>query len=201
MRSRELTKIGIETVGDLLKRKPLSYIYPGVTSLADAKEGMVVVKAEIKSVVVPYKSAVEATLVDESGTCKAIWYNQLWLLDSLHRGLIATFCGKYKGGTIQQPKWTTYDGGMDQIVGGQYGTHHNTIRAALKEVLANMELPDMIGGFNRTYCYQGFHFPSNSDVQKQAFAKLKFDEALTLQLALQERRRGREQCAGVRIEI
>ena len=39
IKARELTKIGINTVGDLLEHHPLSYIYPGGVSIAEAKEG------------------------------------------------------------------------------------------------------------------------------------------------------------------
>lgn len=189
-RSKELTKIGVHTVGDLLEYPPLSWIYHGVTDIAGAKEGMVVVKAVVRTIGRhPFRSVTEATLDDESGSCKVEWYGRAWLLDHLRPGMTATFFGELKGGVLQQPKWCTYDGGMESVYGGQYGVHHNTIRTALKEVLANVELPDMANGSSRLGVYSIFHFPANKTQQQMALNTLKFDEALTLQLALQERQR------------
>jgi RecG-like helicase len=106
-RSRELIKIGIETVGDLLCRQPLSYIYPGVTSIAEAGEGMVVIKAKIRSVGRTYYG-MEAILSDDTGekgsTCRASWYSTPCAIHALRSGVTATFWGKMKGGVMQQPK-------------------------------------------------------------------------------------------------
>jgi len=190
-RSRELAKIGITTVGELLEYHPLSYIYPGATNIADAKEGMVVVvRARIRGINRGWGSTVKATLIDNTDTCQAIWYTS-YAAQSLHTGMIATFCGKLKSGVLQQPKWCTHDGGMENVYGGQYGVHHDTIRAALKEVLANVELPPMNCQTNRAFIYKMFHFPMTKDADKEALNYLKHDEALTLQLALAERKNQR----------
>lgn len=95
-RSRELVKLGIETVGQLLERQPLSYVYPGMTDIADAQDGQVVIKAKITDVRRGWGSTVEAVLDDGTGACKAIWYGQPWLLDKLRPGMTATFYGKAK---------------------------------------------------------------------------------------------------------
>ena len=193
-RSKELTKIGVHTVGDLLEYPPLSWIYPGVTPISEAKEGMVVVKAKIKNILPePFNPGmVTAFLIDKTGICKATWYGG-YAARQLHKGMTATFYGKMKGGVLQQPKWTTAPGGMENVYGGQYGVHHDTIRAALKEVLANAELPTVYEGDSRVATFQAYHFPKSKDEQGWALAVLKQDESLTLQLALQSRRRGREE--------
>jgi ATP-dependent DNA helicase RecG len=95
-RSRELIKIGIHTVGDLLERCPLSYIYPSATPIADASEGMVVVKAKVKEIKQGHGSVVEAVLDDGTGTCRAVWYHGAWLLANLRPGMVVTFWGKAK---------------------------------------------------------------------------------------------------------
>jgi ATP-dependent DNA helicase RecG len=83
------------------------------------------------------------------------------------------------------------DSSLRNVVGGQYGAHHDTIRAALKEVLANVELPEMNDGRSRKRVFKSFHFPEDKDDLRMAERLLKFDEALQLQLALAERRKGR----------
>ncbi len=195
-KARTLTKLGIETVGDLLCWKPLHYLYPGGVPIAEAKEGMVVIKARVTEIGLhPYsgRGVVQATLMDDTGNCQVTWYNSPWLLSNLHAGMTATFYGKYKAGVLQQPKWTTYEKGMENVYGGQYGVHHDTIRAALKEVLANVELPDVAGGGSRVQLFTMFHFPRHKHELDSAINILKFDEALQLQLALAERRREQNQ--------
>ncbi len=196
-RSRELNKLGIHTVLDLLERKPLSYIFPGVTPIEDARDGQVVVKANVVEIGRRYGHVVGATVCDKTGHCQAQWYTP-YAVQQLRQGMTVTFYGKYKSGVLQSPKWCTHDGGMESVYGGQYGVHHQTIRAALVEVLANVELPmmttdDGCGEFPRVWAFNAFHFPDCKEDQRDAIDDLKRDEALTLQTALQERRRGREQ--------
>lgn len=193
VKTKELAKINIHTVGDLLEKQPLHYLYPGGVTIAEAKEGMVVIRAEIEDIRRNYNQAVGATLRDTTGTCQAQWYNSPWLLANLRPGMTVTFWGKYKGGVLQQPRWTTVESSLANVYGGQYGTHHATIRAALKEVLAHVELPDMVSGIYRDTIFKMFHFPHNKGEQQRAEQDLKFDEALQLQLALAERRKEREQ--------
>jgi ATP-dependent DNA helicase RecG len=196
-RAKELVVCGIETVGDLLEKQPLSYIYPGAMDIADAKEGMVVVKGRITSIKQGWGSTVVADLDDDTGSCEIVWYYASYVMGALHNGMTATFYGKLKGGVLQQPKWTTVESTMENIYGGQYGVHHNTIRAALKEVLANVELPRMSNGTSRKDWFNQFHFPANKHAHQHASRMFKQDEALQLQLALAERRRGSE---GVTVE-
>lgn len=191
-KARTLIKIGIETVGDLLCKHPLSYIYPGGVPIAEAKEGMVVIKATVELIERGYGTTVIADVRDSTGMCRVHWYGQPWLLDKLRPGMTATFYGKYKAGILQQPKWTTYEKGMENVYGGQYGTHHNTIRAALNEVLPNVMLPMGHPSMGwRVAVYHDFHFPKDKQTQQQALRDLKFDEALQLQLALAERKNQR----------
>lgn len=189
-RSRKLNKLGISTIGNLLERHPLSYIFPGTTNIADASEGMVVIRAKVINIRRLHCSCVEAILDDGTSTCTAIWYHGAHMLQSLFPGKQATFWGRFKGEVLQQPKWCTHDRGMENVYGGQYGVHHDTIRAALVEVLANVELPDVCGGGSRVQLFTMFHFPRHKYELESAINILKFDECLTLQLALAERRRG-----------
>jgi ATP-dependent DNA helicase RecG len=192
VKTQELTKIGITTVGELLERQPLSYIYPGGTSIAEATEGHVVIKARITQIGQRTPSLMMATLQDDTGKCPAVWYNQSWLLANLRSGMTVTFWGRFKDGVLHQPKWSTCEASMIDVWGGQYGVHHQTIRAALKEVLVNTELGFMNDGTVRIAVYNAFHFPENKQHQHRALQALKEDEALCLQLALAEKRRGRK---------
>lgn len=199
-RSQELNKIGIHTVLDLLEKHPLSYVFPGVTGIANASESMIVIKAKIVSITRGYGSTVVGVLKDDTGTCKVIWYRGAWALQSLRVGWTATFWGKMKCSVLQNPKWTTSPKSIKDVYGGQYGeTHHDTIRAAIKEVLAHVELPEITDGhtsWDRSATYFYYHFPSDEEDQQRALKQLKFDESLCLQTALAEKRKGRESVKG-----
>ncbi|KKM02614.1 hypothetical protein LCGC14_1782650 [marine sediment metagenome] len=195
-RAKELNKLGIHTVLDLLERKPLSYIYPGIMGIANTSEGTIVIKAKVVSIKRGWGSTVVGVLEDETGNCKVIWYHGAWAIQSLRVGWTATFWGKLKSGVLQNPKWTTLPENIKNVYGGVYGVHHDTIRAALVEVLTNVELPDIqleIGDGSRVQVFAAFHFPHHKQMLDAAINTLQWDEALTLQLALAERRRGRDQ--------
>lgn len=193
-KAKELNKLGIHTVLDLLERQPLSYIFSGTVPISEAKEGMVVIKARIEGIRRTHGFNVRATLEDTTGTCGVQWYN-VWHA-GLHSGMTAIFYGKMSGGALQQPKWTCVEKTMESVYGGQYGTHHDTIRAALVEVLANVELPDLYTGWNRVDAFKRFHFPCDKAEQQRAEYDLKMDEAICLQTALAERRKRRESVKG-----
>jgi ATP-dependent DNA helicase RecG len=194
-RSRKLAKIGIETVGNLLERAPNSYVFPGITDIADAKEGTVVIRATVKNI--RWKgyhrsTCMVADLKDSTGTCVGEWYG-MGASRYLNSGMTAIFYGKMRGGVLQQPRWTTVESTMDQVYGGIYGeTHHAAIRAALVEVLAHVELPEMHSGISRVKVFRSYHFPTGQEEQQRALQALKEDECLQLQLALAERRAKRE---------
>jgi ATP-dependent DNA helicase RecG len=193
-RAKELERMGIETIGNLLEYQPLHYIYPGTTSIADTKEGYVVVWAKIMRLSrLPTRvPIVEALLNDGTGQCKAVWYNQQFVVQHLQPGMVVTFWGKFHNGALQQPRFTTTQPNWSDIAGGFYGVHNETIRAALKEVLANVELPPMVDGFDRAMVFDALHFPVSKESQQQALTRLKFDEALCYQLAMAERRKSRQ---------
>lgn len=194
-RARELEAIGIKTVGDLLEYQPLHYIYPGISNANNVKEDYVIIRAKIVSISrLPTRAPiVEAMLRDDSGECMARWYNQQFVAQRLRPGMIATFWGKMSRGVLQQPKFTTAQPKWDDIIGGYYGVHNNTIRVALKEVLVHAELPPMVDGFDRTMVFDAFHFPGSKESQQQVLTRLKFDEALCHQFVISERHKERGQ--------
>ena len=191
-KATELKTMGIETVGDLLEYQPNHHIYPGITAIKDLKEGHAIIKAKIVSIDrLPGRTPiVEAKLNDGTGTCKAMWWNQIFILQNLRPGMTVTFWGKCKAGTLQQPKFSTYGFNVDEVVGGDYGVHNRTMKIALKEVLDNMEIPDWLldGYCPRDVAFEWLHKPYDKEDHKEAINRLKFDELFLLQLAMLKRR-------------
>ena len=191
-KAAELKTMGIETVGDLLEYQPNHHIYPGITAIKDLKEGHVIITAKVVDIVrlVSRVPIVQALLDDGTGTCEAMWWNQIFILQNLRPGMTVTFWGKYRAGTLQQPKFSTYGFNVDDVVGGDYGVHNRTMKIALKEVLNNMEIPDWsLGGHQlRGMAFQNLHNPHKKEHHNRAINRLKYDELFLLSLAMLKRR-------------
>ena len=192
-KATELKGMGIETVGDLLETIPKHHIYPGITTIKDLKEGHAIITAKIVSIDrLPGRTPiVEAVLNDKTGICKAMWWNQIFILQNLRPEMTVTFWGKYRAGTLQQPKFSTYGFNADEVTGGDYGVHNRTMKIALKEVLDNMEIPDWSLGeydYLRDMAFRNLHNPHKKEHHKQAIARLKYDELFLLSLAMLKRR-------------
>ncbi len=98
---RRLDTMGIRTVRDLLWHFPARYedfskVYP----IAELEPGQ---QATIQGVIEDVESKhswrrgmaiVEATIADDSGTIRAIWFNQPYVANALKRGRAANFAGK-----------------------------------------------------------------------------------------------------------
>jgi len=98
---RRLEKMGIKTVRDLLWHFPTRYedfskIYP----IAELEPGQ---QATIQGIVEEVQSKrswrramsiVEATIADETGTIRAVWFNQPYVANVLKTGRAANFAGK-----------------------------------------------------------------------------------------------------------
>ncbi len=197
VKAAELKGIGIETVGDLLEYKPLDYQYPGVTAIKDLpSEGRVMIRAKITYIQrTSNRPIVNATLSDDDYHCITVtWWNQVFIVQHLRTGMTATFWGKIKNGTLQQPKFSTL-GTTEDVSGGLYGVHTDTIRKALKEVLDNVEIPEW--GVEkaplRKYTFQALHFPDTKQQHISALKLLKFNELLLMQLAVLKKRKQSKQ--------
>jgi ATP-dependent DNA helicase RecG len=97
---RQFEKIGIKTAGDLLRHFPSRYEdYSKIYSIAELEPGQ---QATIQAAIEDIKlrrtrrgfAIVEAVLADESGTVRAIWFNQPYIANTLRAGRIANFAGK-----------------------------------------------------------------------------------------------------------
>src|SRR5947208_4855371 len=94
-------EIGIETIGDLLLWVPHSYRERSAPrKLAELRIGeQATVEVEVRSARVrPTRRRglviVEATVADESGPAKAVWFNQAWLVERLSEGTRLLLFGK-----------------------------------------------------------------------------------------------------------
>jgi ATP-dependent DNA helicase RecG len=120
-------RLGIATVGDLLKHLPLRYeTHKAATSIGETDrtvprllEGttkdVIVVTGEIAALRIQpgRRHRIEATLDDGTGTVRLVWFNAPWLAKKLHAGQPGTASGKAKRfhGYLEMtnPTWTPTD--------------------------------------------------------------------------------------------
>jgi len=98
---RRLEKLGIATVGDLLRHFPSRYEdFTKIYKIAELEPGQ---QATIQGVIEEvhtrqsfrrHMSIVEAVIADDSGSIRAVWFNQPYIANILKAGRAANFAGK-----------------------------------------------------------------------------------------------------------
>jgi ATP-dependent DNA helicase RecG len=198
VRAKELAGLGVTTVGDLLEYRPSDYIFPGTTPIRDLRMGE---QALIQGTVIdirrlPTPAPIVAAIVeDETGKIGLTWFNQIYLLNSIQKGTKITVWGKvsvYKGFLqFSGPKFSTCNFKQNEVAGGLYGVHSETIRTALRAVLADVEILDWINPnlCDRADAFYFLHFPENKQQLEDGLERLKFDELFIQQMAVAIKRR------------
>jgi len=101
-RARQLKKLGIENVWDLLTYYPFRYRnYTLTVPISSIQEGeTVTLKGEIVQIKNEYlrggKKIQKATIRDDSGTLEVVWFNQPFLVHTLCQGKRIALAGKVK---------------------------------------------------------------------------------------------------------
>ncbi|HVO28598.1 MAG TPA: ATP-dependent DNA helicase RecG [Candidatus Paceibacterota bacterium] len=97
---RRLEHLGLATVGDLLRHFPARYEdFSKIYKIAELEPGQAAtIQAAVEDVRVRRTrrgmTIVEATLADEDGTIRAVWFNQPYVATTLRPGRVANFAGK-----------------------------------------------------------------------------------------------------------
>ncbi|HVN26134.1 MAG TPA: ATP-dependent DNA helicase RecG [Candidatus Paceibacterota bacterium] len=98
---RRLEKLGVKTVGDLLWHFPVRYEdYSKTYSIAELEPGQqATIQGTVEEMRVRHSfrrgmEIVEGTIADETGSIRAVWFNQPYLANVLKPGRRANFAGK-----------------------------------------------------------------------------------------------------------
>src|SRR3989338_3822855 len=100
--AKRLQKLGIATAGDLLHHYPFRYDdYSLISPISHIQEGETVTVQgsieEIRNEFTKYgKNMQKAVISDGSGTIQAVWFNQPFLVQSLHKGIQVSLSGMVK---------------------------------------------------------------------------------------------------------
>jgi ATP-dependent DNA helicase RecG len=216
-----LHKLGIKTVRDLLWHFPARYedysqIIP-IDDLAFDQKATIqgtVVKIDSRRIFPRRLTIIEAIIEDDSGTIKAVWFNQPYIATTLTEGTRVSLAGTVKldkrGLYMASPSYEklrdndylaynlTHTNGLIPVYPETEGVTSKYLRFLIKPLLAQLELEDHLqddarernGLISISEAIQKVHYPLSLAEADQAKERLAFDDLLLFQIkALLERRK------------
>lgn len=208
-----LKKLGVETAGDLIFYFPFRYDnFSEVLSISRLKPGLTAsVQGRIDLInnrrsPVKRKIITEAMITDETGTIKAVWFNQPFLTKTLRIGDYVSLAGKvdydYYGIQMTSPSYeklgytkeTIHTGRLVPIYSVTENLTQKQIRTLINIVVDIADkieefLPDnIIKKYNFlpvSKALREIHFPTDENILAEAKRRLKFDELFLIQLQSQ----------------
>jgi ATP-dependent DNA helicase RecG len=216
-----LHKLGIKTVRDLLWHFPARYEdYSQIIPISDLVPDQ---KATIQGQVVKIDSRrifprrliiIEAIIEDDSGTIKAVWFNQPYIATTLIEGTRVSLAGAVKldkrGLYLASPTYEklrdndylaynlTHTHGMIPVYPETEGITSKYLRFLIKPILTELEIEDHLEKDIRERndlidlhtALQKIHYPLTLAETEKAKERLAFDDLLLFQIkALLERRK------------
>jgi len=198
-------RVGVRTVRDLLYYFPRAYEdFSRAGAISDIKPGRIVVKARVENLKLSRRrcglTIVEASLVDGSGACRAIWFNQPYRMTAFKEGVEYYFAGEFDMGagrySLTNPSVEeaseVVEGGVKiqaiyRAIGKLKSRDIGRVMGKVRAVCGDMRelLPEgVVGGLMRRgeAVYQ-MHFGEAEEEMTRARERLGFDELFALVLA------------------
>jgi ATP-dependent DNA helicase RecG len=208
-------RLGLKTVEDILYHFPHRYDdFSRQKPIADLVVGAVeTITAEVTDVRLAGggpRSRVEVTVSDDSGSIKAVFFNQPWLTKQLTVGRLIVLSGKvgaYLGlRQLAGPTWEPYVPDGDTVHTGRLvpvhpltkGLHEKNARKVIKQMVDAVApaVPDYLPEAARRrnqlvplgQALQQIHYPDTAEELGRARMRLGFDEFLFIQLGVVQRK-------------
>ncbi len=209
-----LKKFKIETAKDLLWHFPYRYEdFSQISKIADLKIGQIATVSGVISEIKPHRTwkrrmfIVEALVTDDTGSIKAVWFNQRFLLSILTKGKLVNLAGKVveasKGGiclshptyelvTSDRRQETRHTGRLVPIYSETKKLTSKALRFLIKPILEDLEkinepVPLEILKKNNfpeiNQALQQIHFPKTLRQAQGAKKRFAFEDLFLLQLA------------------
>ena len=205
--AKGLHRLGIRTVFDLVDYLPTRYEdYSEVLAVKDVRPGAVTVKAVVKQATGRYvrrgMHITEAVFSDETGSVRAVWFNQPYRAAALKPGQEYYVSGQYE---LSHQRFQIMNPSAELVKDFPVNTARivpvyrqsktistNQIRKLVAECVSMVRaLPETLPRWmiteaellSRAKAIEAMHFPQSSDQLAQARRRLGFEEVLELSLA------------------
>ncbi len=208
-----LDRMGIKSIRDLIEHYPFRYEdYSRFKKINQLKPNeSVTIKARVTNIQTrrSFKNKrmnlTEAILTDETGNISAIWFNQPFLTNILHKGKEYYFLGEtnYRGRLqLQSPTFEETNGGASAgkiipVYSLPEGIAPKRYRGVMQQILQKLddnadplppEIKERLDLIGLKQAWQKIHFPENFVELKKARKRLAFDELFLFQLRILYRR-------------
>jgi len=213
--SERFAKLGVRTIRDVLCYFPNRHLdYSHLQTVSTIKEGeeqtIMANVWEVRQTMTGGKRHTEATLGDESGNLRAIWFNNPYVARQMKpndrvvmSGRIKIFAGRP---VFESPEWEHYDEG-DLIHTGRLvplypltsGLYQRQVRKLIKSITDTYapQVPEIMPAdiLNRqklmplTEAISQAHFPQDFESKERARVRLAFDELMLLQIGVMSKKR------------
>jgi ATP-dependent DNA helicase RecG len=213
--ARLLARLGVYTVRDALLFFPFRYddfsaMKPIAELEPDVNQTVVATIWEVEARRTRTgRPLVTAVLADDTGTLSVSWFNQEYLLKSLHQGDPIVISGKpvpFNGRlTFNSPEWEPYDsellhtGRIVPVYRSTEGLYRRTLRRIMHDAvdrfaeLLEEYLPEQMRReaqlVDLVTAIRQIHFPDSKMEAATARKRLAFDEFLMIQLGMLQRKR------------
>lgn len=211
---RLFAKVGIETVGDLIRYYPRGYdVYEEAVPIGELEEGKVqtVTGMIFGRVQVSGSRKLQVTtlmLKDLTGTLKVIWFRMPFLRNTFAKGGAVTLRGRVVSRkqvlTMEHPeifypseKYEEKKDTLQPVYGLTTGLTNHMVAKAVQQALSGLNLsketlPETVrlkyGLAEYNFAMRGIHFPEDKQVFYQTRERLVFEEFLEFILALRKLR-------------
>jgi ATP-dependent DNA helicase RecG len=198
--ARKLRALGLETVGDVLLRRPRRYEQAAdevpISQLWGDEE--VVIAGVVTSVRLRKPSRrrtiLTAQVADAGGSISATWFNQPWLADKLQPGTAVRLRGRLGRYGFDVKSYdlgeTRATADFAPVYPASEQVHSSRLRELVRAALAEHAhdvldaLPAEVGVAIRRDALAALHFPSDLAEAEHARRRLALEELVTLQLAV-----------------
>lgn len=218
-----LHHLGIKTVRDLLLHLPFRYDdFSNIKKIRELRVGeLATVYARLRDIKATRvwkrrMNLAEATVEDETGRVRVVWFNQSYLASSLHPGETLALSGKLakskKGSYLANPAYErigkrdlTHTAGLAPVYPETSGLSSRWLRLLVRQALP---LSSQMGDFLPTALLKKFklpplslalpkiHFPKNLSEAEIARRRFSFEDIFLIQLrALRDRKKLHERAA------
>jgi ATP-dependent DNA helicase RecG len=202
---RKLARLGLRTIGDLLFTAPFRHVGARTISSLFGEDEEVAIEVEIlrvaKRPIRGRRTLVEADVADDTGSMRAVWFNQPWLAEQLQPGARVRLIGTVRRGAFGVRSHEREGVLREEPLVPVYHVSEEITPKKLRELVSAAlgsvgDVPDPLPAELKTRralplkadALVALHRPRSPDEADRARARLAFDELLVLQVGLAHRR-------------